>query len=110
MSETERTKHTPGPWEVENRFSCHSYVKAGARILFQTECNREHAGESEESKANARLIAAAPEMLSALKASLLEHEAIHEVTMLNPVMRGTKPPAIIATIRAAISKAEEVKL
>lgn len=98
MNGTDSTKHTPGEWEVDNRFSCHSYVKAGARILFQTECNR--AGESEESKANAQLIAAAPEMLSALKAArdvVKEHGGF---ISYNPVWE---------QVGAAISKVEEVK-
>lgn len=36
--------------------------------------------------------------------SLAEHEAIYEVMMLDPRNRGMKPPAIIATLRAALAK------
>lgn len=33
------------------------------------------------------------DLLAALKASLVEHEALREVMLLNPAMRGTKEPA-----------------
>ena len=56
-----KTKHTPGPWEV---FDSHS----GIYILDSAEqsavCRLEWCLEAE---ANARLIAAAPELLAALK-------------------------------------------
>lgn len=62
-----RPAHTPGPWRVDHHYSCHSLVLAGSAVLFQTNCERGHDGETEESKANARLIAAAPDMLASLK-------------------------------------------
>jgi excisionase family DNA binding protein len=49
------------------------------------------------------------ELLEAAQASLIEHEAIHEVTLLNPTMRGAKEPAIIPRLRLAISKARTGK-
>lgn len=57
-------KHTPGPWETLT-FSNHelqtdfAMVKVGRRVHM--------VGHSEEDKANARLIAAAPDLLEALQ-------------------------------------------
>lgn len=54
-------KHTPGPWEHQH---CHTAIVTGNQTLA-----RVYHGEGRsfnESKANARLIAAAPELLEAL--------------------------------------------
>jgi hypothetical protein len=73
----ENVKHTPGPWKVETKKSeweCNrgipiykNFVQIARVILFdsKTVC-------PEESQANARLIAAAPELLEACKEAL-EH-------------------------------------
>ncbi len=62
------TKHTPGPWEVSHTDQC-TYV--GATEM----CIAEIFDESEGSyEANARLIAAAPELLAALR-------TIHEAAL-----------------------------
>lgn len=55
-------KHTKGPWVVEN--NAFPDVKANGRyiVLFDNECPNDA-----ETQANARLIAAAPEMLDMLK-------------------------------------------
>lgn len=42
----------------------------------------------------------------ALKASLIEHEGIHEVMMLNPANRGMKEAAILGTLRRALTAKE----
>lgn len=55
------TKHTPGPWIVElgNQISTHEFQPVGvAHVMRQGGCE----------EANARLIAAAPDMLEALQA------------------------------------------
>lgn len=67
--------HTPGPWEVEKlaypgRLDVSFEVKSTSRFVCQT-IMREVIEEDDliaEDAANARLIAAAPELLSALKA------------------------------------------
>ena len=54
------SKHTPGPWEVSGKVQ----VSTGKTLyLFENRCAK--AGEL---RANARLIAAAPEMLGVLRA------------------------------------------
>ena len=57
-------KHTPGPWEV-----CIGEVDGGLFEIYQGEINTICRGDDEmiDWKANARLIAAAPEMLEALE-------------------------------------------
>lgn len=97
-------KHTPGPWryDVQNH-----QIRTGqpTERRFSGELISTVSPLNPEMIANGNLIAAAPDMLAALKASLVEHEALHEVMLLNPQMRGIQPPAIIAIIRAAITKA-----
>jgi hypothetical protein len=60
------SKHTPGPWRSDEHFACHSMIMAGDEVLAQTDCKRGAALGTD--RANARLIAAAPDMLAALKA------------------------------------------
>lgn len=57
-------KHTPGPWFVD-RLSEHGYLlvkPVGGQVVAQID-------PVEEEEANARLIAAAPDLLDALKAA-----------------------------------------
>jgi hypothetical protein len=57
------TKHTPGPWHVNGR----SIDSIDRRTVATTEgIYRRERGRPEEQEANARLIAAAPELLAAL--------------------------------------------
>lgn len=63
------TKHTPGPWEINPRAKAMIMSESGRGIasaaVYSTNTgNGEHI---EENLANAKLIAAAPEMLEALK-------------------------------------------
>ena len=83
-------KHTPGPWHVEDGQSI--YAKDGACVRLIAKC---HAGHREERDANARLIAAAPDLLYAANWALERLEEIHGES--NPV---------VAQLRAAIDKAE----
>jgi hypothetical protein len=74
------TKHTPGPWEVEGlawRGKTVLNIRAALRfeICRMTDSNGLAASFSEQ-RANAALIAAAPEILEALKLSPLDlHKA-----------------------------------
>lgn len=80
------TKHTPGPWKVEPRgnLKARQFVEAGEfRIV---ECL------TRDQEANAHLIAAAPELLAALKDLLAS--------------AGYCEPPTMERARAAIVKAE----
>lgn len=55
--------HTPGPWVIQDRH----FVVAGAWPLGATICEVENNPADKISQANARLIAAAPDMLAVLK-------------------------------------------
>ena len=74
------TKHTPGPWKTE-KDDGHTCVYSGAahpngrRNYVHHGCEERHR-DIEESQANARLIAAAPKMLEALKLACKELNAI----------------------------------
>ena len=60
-----RAAHTPGPWEV--RLLDMVYSKAG-RLIADCECEQSRpSAPVSEDLANARLIAAAPDMLEALQ-------------------------------------------
>jgi hypothetical protein len=104
-----KASHTPAPWELCNRtnaivweqdwsngkqflISSHSVLKKGRAIEPLT---RE---EAEEHKANAHLIAAAPELLEALEAA--------KAHMQNPYPAGDDLSHILARAEAAIEKAK----
>ena len=66
------SKHTPGPWTMrESNFAFHIYgVFKKSKNAFITAAywrNADYGASRTEAEANARLIAAAPEMLNALK-------------------------------------------
>lgn len=107
---TDLVSHTPGPWEGDPKgdgLGVRVWDKAGQNMIAALD---EDAADSacfvpdiQIREANARLIAAAPEMLDALKAAekdLATFEA--EVTSILPM---AKSPAL-PLIRAAIAKAE----
>lgn len=63
------TKHTPGPWKINPRAKAMIMSESGRGIasaaVYST--NTDNGEHIEENLANAKLIAAAPEMLQALK-------------------------------------------
>lgn len=66
--------HTPGPWEVVDEYDVFTIRQAGtnkeiAAIWCGDESPPEHAAAA-EGRANARLVAAAPELLEALRGML----------------------------------------
>lgn len=65
-------KHTPGPWETGSLMTRVEVLPQGWNMpLCIADCHAGHAPESEaERVANARLLAAAPDMLEALKSVL----------------------------------------
>lgn len=90
-------KHTPGPWEARltaDEFGDLVAVVAGVSVILEGELG---IGIDAEDAANARLIAAAPELLEAAL------EAAKELTsLLGPVAGGDIP---LRNLLAAISKA-----
>lgn len=78
-------KHTPGPWEWVGTDSLWGGERKTEEILKAADDGKpygmhspriEHHFDAEQAKANARLIAAAPELLEALKSLIREHDAV----------------------------------
>jgi hypothetical protein len=86
------SKQTPGPWEIKERFSGSYGIEPNVAWLGASSSH-----QPGENLANARLIAAAPEMLAALKLA----EKFGEES----AMRSIDPDAWDA-INSAINKAE----
>lgn len=63
------SKHTPGPWSQHGHFPCLIVGSAGSLVARSDTTDFER-DRSVENEANARLIAAAPELLEAAKAYL----------------------------------------
>ena len=60
-----KAKHTPGPWAYHNTPTPFIYVNAGGLPICQIYTSTAHGQSMGEQFANARLIAAAPELLEA---------------------------------------------
>lgn len=89
-----KTKHTPGPWiddghDGKDTQIVNSKWGAVAHVIYNGDCSQR--------VANARLIAAAPELLQALEDVILDWETQAAITNANM-------PSI-STARAAIAKA-----
>jgi hypothetical protein len=89
MSDTRHTEmlHTPGPWEVDGL-----YVRANGEYI----CDIKLADDDPNVIANARLIAAAPELLAALKCA---HSAL-----MDRDVEDRRPPADIEATEALITR------
>ena len=70
-------KHTPGPWETVGGLGVYTQDQPGKPVR-QIVHNTKGA-DREEARANARLIAAAPEMLDLLR-SIISHEDRNFIT------------------------------
>lgn len=89
--------HTPGPWDVNwigPRYSVNQSVDYGNKHIAMVSCFESRAEEDAENRANARLIAAAPDLLEAL-------ELCYKSMML-----GCADVDAQAAYRAAIAKAK----
>lgn len=92
--------HTPGPWNIlwvnvakDPRDNSAASIETGTgSIIALNLAKKEHA------EGNARLIAAAPDLLAACNRALTE--------LAEPVMLHVALPRICAELRAAIAKAE----
>ena len=78
MSKQEQGKHTPGPWKITG-YAFVSDSRSPIRAIARTEPSGEDdpicwPEDGLERTANARLIAAAPEMFQALEELIAEHE------------------------------------
>jgi hypothetical protein len=96
--------HTPGPWSVSNGLST-VWANDGERQI--ADCDKGPLRSAGEDLANARLIAAAPELLAALR----EIESKLTALLCDRVLDSTLPEFYEVrdarnSARAAISKAE----
>lgn len=101
----QQAQHTPGPWETDRGAYVHQ-IGGGtvARAYAGGAAARTKEGKAEE-EANARLIAAAPELYAALR------ECEKELRLLNVTLNGEQRPnttmaRAIETARAALAKVE----
>ncbi len=69
-------KHTPGPWyfDTDERSICRGEENGRVRVCQIDDISR-------EDNANARLIAAAPDLLEALRDMVSDHECLSEATL-----------------------------
>ena len=95
------SKHTPGPWYYTNEGinSMGIVEKDGTNIMHMA--TLQNSSASRHMEANARLIAAAPDLLEALKIFLNEFND-SEVMMRTPIAYYKA----VSAARAAIAKAE----
>ena len=96
--------HTPGPWAVFPK--PHDDKERFSHWIYEENDPGHNVGiclceDREESEANASLIAAAPDMLAALKECALQLEYLAE--KFQPTSTGV---AVLSRVEAAIAKAE----
>lgn len=91
------SKHTPGPWTLDDRGYKYIVSKSGDGYITRDICRLDGSTMAAlAQEANARLIAAAPELLEAL-----------ELLVDNPYREGTESDERLRRIgRAAIAKAK----
>ncbi|HCF3952659.1 TPA: hypothetical protein NID70_002237 [Pseudomonas aeruginosa] len=70
------SKHTPGPWHVGGPNKCTIYDKHGQRLANSFEGVMATQRTDSECEANARLCAAAPELLEALQSCIQQITAL----------------------------------
>ncbi len=94
-----KTQHTPGPWVASPAIRSGFTIDAKCDPwLIVTTSDEEGRYGSIETEANARLIAAAPELLAALQVVLRDYTAVHDIGDVE------MQPALYQA-RAAITKA-----
>jgi hypothetical protein len=93
MKTASKTKHTPGPWTITNQCTAENIFYIGCRSGSLGSAYNKAGGEGE---ANARLIAAAPNLLECLKNALV----VIEVTAQDADTR------LVKEIKHAIEQAE----
>lgn len=99
-------KHTPGPWEVRNRWYIRSTLADpldGSHAEVKC-CSFVPATKDEEHEANARLIAAGPELLAACR-RMVEALSIHHMSGTEPFPGDQRYADAHQGLYAAIAKA-----
>jgi hypothetical protein len=91
-----KTKFTPGPWMIGFKHDEMGVIAPGPVAI--ADCNYDPALSESEKQANARLIAAAPEMLEALRGMM---EWARRVKEINP---GMEVFSAISAIRKALGE------
>lgn len=106
------SKHTPGPWTVDPaaRPGHVDKIKSGGVAFVGVGCTTVGGNQTEQS-ANARLIAAAPDLLEACRLGLRLGEIAVRAGMLHETPDSFVEEVVenhhgLKTIRAAIAKAE----
>jgi len=101
--------HTPGPWEVGIKHPCRVFNRELKKQIALTcpEMDDTAKDHTEEQSANARLTAAAPDLLQACKLAHTQLSDLHK--MLYPCCDGDGclTHAITEKLSAAIAKAEK---
>lgn len=97
-------KHTPGPWSMiyENE---HYFIDAPHMPLGKRDIARVSLGNRDAAELNARLIAAAPELLEALQELVAEFDKQSEDAAKEPGCYGLNETGGIAYARTIIAKA-----
>jgi hypothetical protein len=93
------SKYTPAPWHYQEKSDAYTHIVRDADNRYVCGCSQDSSGNAE---ANARLVAAAPDLLEAAKKLIegAESEGWDRT-------RGTDEPRTgISELRAAIAKAE----
>lgn len=106
------TKFTPGKWQAKNTSKINETLFEGNPFVISDANSQEHnAGwichlysKNEEARANAELIAAAPDLLDACKKTLIQLENAIPQKQMGDLMFGS-----CERLREAIEKAEGVK-
>lgn len=93
-------KHTPGPWRVEPMHGICADVMSVGKLIPATIAAVHNRGGSEQTKANANMLAASPELFDALKDLLPLAEEFLRGAPSHP------DNAKLESARAAILKAE----
>lgn len=107
MSTDSKAKYTPGPWKICKKFPHQKFIEvehgdkhtkgAASLVIARVTCRTTW---QEQQEANARLIAAAPELLEALQ------ECVELLEFLSPEVRGGySPDGAYAKANSAIAKA-----
>lgn len=99
----ESVTHTPGPWEVGEDSDVYSHNGANCVAMICGAAERPKQGEN---KANARLIAAAPELLEACKAMVARCKEPMIERAFKAINQGGMFSAFPDILEAAIAKAE----
>lgn len=92
-------KHTPGPWIVRGNSIC--VDETDDRLAMHVKI---HGGNRDDNKANARLIASAPDLLAALASMVEAHAVPSSICKERPAYEAACAAIAKATGRAAISK------